>query len=100
MTMKTVFTLTLGTVLGVGVLAAGVIATTPVSAHGPVSCDVPRKERQPSVRLQKQLLKAGWSIRKMQDYNGCYEVYGTDETGKSVEAFFDPRTLERKIVAE
>lgn len=76
------------------VLLTGTLAV-PVSAHGNVSCSVPRKERQPSVRLQKQLKEAGWKIKKIQSYYGCYEVYGTDEKGKKVEAFFDPRTLQR-----
>jgi hypothetical protein len=67
----------------------------PALAHGDVSCEVPRKERQPSVRLQKQLKEAGWKVHKIQVYNGCYEVYGFDDEGNSVEAFFDPRTLER-----
>ncbi|HEX7874866.1 MAG TPA: PepSY domain-containing protein [Sphingobium sp.] len=68
-------------------------------AHGEVSCSVPRAERQPQVRLQGQLKKQGWNVKKMQIYNGCYEVYGFDEKGESVEAFFDPRTLERIPVA-
>lgn len=64
-------------------------------AHGDVSCNIPRAERQPSVRLQSQLKAAGWKIRKMQVYNGCYEVYGKDDLGIDVEAFFDPKTLAR-----
>lgn len=68
---------------------------TAVQAHGDVSCAVPRKERQPSVRLQKQLKEAGWKVKKIQVYNGCYEVYGFDDKGNPVEAFFDPRTLDR-----
>ena len=86
--------------LSVAVLATGLGGITAVQAHGEVSCEVPRKERQPSVRLQKQLKQAGWKVHKMQVYNGCYEVYGFDEKGNSVEAFFDPRTLQRIAVAE
>lgn len=79
--------------LGAGLLAGGV--AVPAFAHGEVSCSVPRSERQPSVKLQKQLKTAGWNVKKIQIYNGCYEVYGFDEAGNSVEAFFDPKTLER-----
>jgi hypothetical protein len=71
------------------------LTAIPARAHGAVSCDVPRAERKPSVQLQRQLRAAGWKIKKMQNYNGCYEVYGFDEAGNSVEAFFDPRTLVR-----
>lgn len=74
-------------------------AIVPVRAHGDVSCNVPRAERQPSVRLQRQLRESGWKVKKIQIYNGCYEVYGFDNEGNSVEAFFDPRTLQRIAVA-
>ena len=86
--------------LSVAVFAAGLAGTTAAQAHGDVSCQVPRKERQPSVRLQKQLKEGGWKVHKIQIYNGCYEVYGFDEKGNSIEAFFDPRTLQRITVAE
>lgn len=86
-------TLLTSLVLG-GVLAAG-FAVSPAQAHGDVSCGVPRSERQPGVKLQRQLRAAGWNVKKIQNYNGCYEVYGFDEAGNSVEAFFDPRTLAR-----
>lgn len=82
----------------VSALAAGV-AAIPAQAHGDVSCTVPRKERQPSVKLQRDLRAAGWNVKKIQIYNGCYEVYGFDEAGNSVEAFFHPKTLERIPVA-
>ena len=46
-----------------------------------------------------QLLKSkGWVVRKLQMFNGCYEVYGFDEKGRPVEAFFDPKTLARVAV--
>lgn len=79
------------------IVASGLTAV-PAAAHGNVSCNVPRNERQPSVRLQKQLKEAGWKVKKIQVYYGCYEVYGTDANGQKVEAFFDPRTLERMKV--
>lgn len=75
-------------------LAAG-LAASAASASGPLSCSVPRSERQPSVKLQRDLKAAGWKIRKIEVENGCYEVYGSDPEGKAVKAFFDPRTLER-----
>jgi hypothetical protein len=91
--MKTILSLSLGILL-----VAGLPANL-AYAHGEVSCSVPRSERQPSVRLQRQLKEAGWKVAEIQIYNGCYEVYGFDENGDSVEAFFDPRTLERLQVA-
>ena len=93
-------TRTITAILAAGTALAIGISALPAGAHGPVSCSVPRKDRQPSVRLQKQLLEAGWKVKKMQIYNGCYEVYGFDAAGNSVEAFFDPKTLERIAVAD
>lgn len=69
-------------------------------AHGDVSCPVtPRSERKPAAQLTAKLKSLGWTIRKVQMFNNCYEVYGFDENKKPVEAFFDPRTLERVRVA-
>lgn len=68
-------------------------------AHGGVSCPAAsRAERKPPAELTKVLKEKGWKIRKMQMFNGCYEVYGFDEKGQAVEAFFDPRTLARVAV--
>ena len=89
--MKLAFTLS----LCAGAALSALTRSQPALAHGDVSCSVPRAERQPSVRLQEQLKAAGWKIRKIQIYQGCYEVYGKDDLGIEVEAFFDPRTLAR-----
>lgn len=68
-----------------------------VHAHGDVACAEPKSEWRPSVELQKQLKASGWSVRKIKESNGCYEVYGFDENEKRVEAFFNPRTFERVL---
>ncbi|RZJ11549.1 MAG: PepSY domain-containing protein [Rubrivivax sp.] len=65
-------------------------------AHGNVSCpDVPKEEKKPQMELQKKLEVEGWKVRKVQNYKGCYEVYGFDAQGKKAEAFFNPKTFER-----
>lgn len=65
-------------------------------AHGNVSCPaVPKEEKKPQMELQKKLEGEGWKVRKVQNYNGCYEVYGFDATGKKAEAFFHPKSFER-----
>lgn len=81
--------------IGLGLLLAGLSAAGSAAAHGDVSCDVPRSERRPAVELQKELQKQGWAVRKLEKFNGCYEVYGFDANGKKVEAFFNPKTFER-----
>ena len=65
-------------------------------AHGAVSCPVvPKEEKKGQMELQKKLEGDGWKVRKVQNYNGCYEVYGFDAAGKKAEAFFNPKTFER-----
>jgi len=66
------------------------------AAHGGVSCPAAKKsERQPPTALTAKLKQLGWTVRKLQMSNGCYEVYGFDDKAKPIEALFDPRTLER-----
>jgi hypothetical protein len=65
-------------------------------AHGNVSCPVvPKEEKKPQMELQKKLEGEGWKVRKVQNYNNCYEVYGFDGKGAKAEAFFHPTTFER-----
>jgi len=65
-------------------------------AHGNVACPtLPKEEKKPQMELQKKLEGEGWKVRKVQNYNGCYEVYGFDASGKKSEAFFNPKTFER-----
>lgn len=67
-----------------------------VLAHGDVKCpNYPKSEWKPHDELHKKLQREGWEIRRMEKTSTCYEVYGKDPKGKRVEAFFDPKTLER-----
>ena len=76
--------------------ALSLFAADATLAHGDVSCPAStRAERKPAAQLIAQLKALGWTIRKVQMFNNCYEVYGFDDKKKPVEAFFDPRTLER-----
>jgi hypothetical protein len=70
------------------------------SAHGNISCDVPKSEWQPRVDLQKKLKSQGWSVRDIKIENGCYEVYGFDEKDAKIEAFFNPKTFERILASD
>ena len=70
--------------------------TGAVFAHGNVSCpDMPKTEKKPQMELQRKLEGEGWKVRKVQNFNGCYEVYGFDHKGRKAEAFFNPKTFER-----
>lgn len=64
-------------------------------AHGDFRCDVPRAEWKPQMELQRKLTAGGWKVRQVKTDNGCYEVYGFDETGRRIEAYFNPSTFEK-----
>lgn len=57
-------------------------------------CDVPQADWRPVEELTTALTAKGWTISNVKTEDGCYEVYGKDETGKRVEIFFDPATFE------
>jgi len=86
--MKTTLPMGLATVL-LMMGAAG------ASAHGDVVCKVPKSEWRPSLELQRELKQRGWTVRRIQVENGCYEVYGFDEKNARIEAFFDPKSFAR-----
>jgi hypothetical protein len=69
-------------------------------AHGDVKCEVPKPEWKGQMELQKKLTGEGWKVRKVQVENGCFEVYGFDDKGERVEAWFNPKTFERVMPAD
>jgi hypothetical protein len=58
------------------------------------SCNVAKAEWQPEQALREKLAAQKWTIKKIKIDNGCYEVYGTDDKGKRVEIYFNPKSLE------
>jgi hypothetical protein len=58
-------------------------------------CDVPVAEWRPREALQSKLEALGWQIRSIKATDGCYEAVAVDEKGKSFQAYFNPKTLER-----
>lgn len=57
-------------------------------------CSVPKADWRPVEELTADLTAKGWTVSNVKTEDGCYEVYGRDETGKRVEIFFDPATFE------
>jgi len=74
-------------------IALSVVASG--AAFAGSKCDVPVGEWQPRAKLQSQLEQQGWKIRSIKTEDGCYEAYAMDAGGKKVEAYFNPKTLER-----
>jgi hypothetical protein len=71
------------------------------NATGLVTCDSgPKEQWQSKEKLQAVLEENGWTVRRVKEDGGCWEVYALDENGERVEAYFHPETLERVPVEE
>ena len=82
-------------------MTLAVFCAGPVFATGLATCDSgPESGWQSKDTLEKQLTEKGWTVRRIKVDGGCYEVYALDETGKKVEAYFHPVTLEPVPVEE
>jgi hypothetical protein len=70
------------------------LAASAAHATGLATCDSgPKQGWQPEAKLEETLKGKGWTVRKIKVDGGCYEVYGLDEKGQRVEAYFHPVTL-------
>lgn len=74
--------------------AAALVAASTTQATGLATCDSGAKESwQPQEKLEKSLTDKGWKVRRIKVDGGCYEVYGLNEKGEKVEAYFHPQTF-------
>ncbi len=65
-------------------------------ATGLATCDSgPKENWVPKEELQSRLEEKGWTVRRIKEDGGCWEVYALDEEGERVEAYFHPETLEQ-----
>lgn len=69
-----------------------VLAALPAAASD--KCNVPKESWRPVEELTAELTAKGWTVKTVKTDDGCYEVYGTDDKGKRVEAFIDPASFE------
>jgi hypothetical protein len=75
--------------------AAAVLVAASSSATGLATCDSgPQESWQSQAKLEEQLTKKGWTVRRIKIDGGCYDVYALNEKGERVEAYFHPLTLE------
>ncbi|MDE2613312.1 MAG: PepSY domain-containing protein [Burkholderiales bacterium] len=74
--------------------AALLLAGTGAGATGLATCDSgPKEGWQPQAKLEQMLKDKGWTVRRIKEDGGCYEVYALDDKGQRVEAYFHPVTL-------
>ena len=64
-------------------------------ATGLATCDSgPKSGWQASSKLEEQLKAKGYTVRRIKEDGGCYEVYALNEKGERGEYYFHPVTLE------
>jgi hypothetical protein len=64
-------------------------------ATGLATCDSGERSKWiPADKLESQLKAKGWSVRRIKEDGGCYEVYALTDKGERVEAYFHPLTLD------
>jgi hypothetical protein len=67
----------------------------PAAATGLATCDSgPKSGWQPVAKLEEQLKAKGWTVRRVKEDGGCYEVCALNEKGQRGEFYFHPVTLE------
>jgi hypothetical protein len=87
--------------LTIAVLVA--ILASPISAHatGLYRCEpTDRAQWLTQAELTTQLENLGWSVRRMKEDGGCWEVYGTTPEGQRVEGYFHPTTGVAQLIAQ
>ena len=67
---------------------------TAFAQHAEKCEPIPKEEWKPKAELERKLKNEGWTISRVKIENGCYEVYGKNASGKKMETFFHPKTLE------
>lgn len=77
------------------------ISIGPSHATGRMTCDSGDQSNWKSeTELIEKITAEGWTVRKVKEDGGCYEVYGRDPQDRRVEAYFDPLTLEKLLIAQ
>ncbi len=69
-------------------------AASSAFATGLATCDSGAKSTwQPVEKLEAQLKEKGFTVRRIKEDGGCYEVYALDDKGQRGEFYFHPVTL-------
>jgi hypothetical protein len=57
-------------------------------------CSVPRAQWQSHAAVEQLAAQNGWSLRKIEVDDGCYEIYVRDRDGRAMEVELHPATLQ------
>ncbi|ODT44003.1 MAG: hypothetical protein ABS59_21730 [Methylobacterium sp. SCN 67-24] len=63
------------------------------AARADDDCDLPLGQWQPREAVQAMAQARGWQVDRLRIDDGCYQIRGTDETGRPFKAKIDPATL-------
>lgn len=75
-------------------LAALMLAGATAGATGLATCESgPKSGWQPVEKLEQMLKERGYTVRRVKEDGGCYEVYALNEKGERGEFYFHPVTL-------
>ncbi|MEZ5885238.1 MAG: PepSY domain-containing protein [Paracoccaceae bacterium] len=77
--------------LSTSLVIACLLATAPARADD--DCAVPMADWQPRSAVAEFAAAQGWRVTRIRLDDGCYEVIGTDATGRRIEAKLDPARL-------
>jgi hypothetical protein len=76
-------------------ISALYFAASSAFATGLATCDSGAKSTwQPAEKLETQLKEKGYTVRRIKEDGGCYEVYALDDKGQRGEFYFHPVTLQ------
>jgi hypothetical protein len=74
--------------------AALCLAGASAQATGLATCDSgPKSGWQPVEKLEQLLKEKGYTVRRIKEDGGCYEVYALTDKGERAELYFHPVTL-------
>ncbi|MGR6467367.1 PepSY domain-containing protein [Rhizobium sp. PAMB 3182] len=73
-------------------VAMAIMAAT--SAQARDDCEQPTRDWKGRDAVRALAEERGWLLKRIKIDDGCYEVYGLDESGRRFEAKIDPVTLE------
>jgi len=76
-------------------IAASLLIVLAVSgvAMADDDCNVSMNQWQSREAVQKSAEARGWKVSRIKIDDGCYQIRGTDETGRPFKAKIDPATL-------
>lgn len=67
------------------------IASAPAFADD--DCQVPAQQWQSRDAVMQHANRQGWEVQRLKIDDGCYEIRGRDDKGRSFKAKLDPQTL-------